>query len=105
MAITRTTVNQTGDAGLSVDMNDRATQLYVGAAVVGGSVIVASVGLTAAAAPALVLAPTAVAVGLAATGRHIQNDDGTAPAKRVPTPAVEIDHSNLVVGDPGHATI
>ena len=54
-------------AGVSVDMSDRSTQLYVGAAVVGATAVVGSVAVTTIAAPGLVLIPAAIAGGMVAT--------------------------------------
>jgi hypothetical protein len=69
------TSNTVDTRGMSVDMTDRATQLYVGAAVVGATAVVGSVAITTIAAPALVLVPAAIAGGMVATGRFIANND------------------------------
>ena len=73
--VSPSSIDQSGSAGMSVDMTDRATQLYVGAAVVGATAVVGSVAITAIAAPGLVLVPAAIAGGMVATGRFIANND------------------------------
>lgn len=67
----------TNVSGVSVDMSDRSTQLYVGAAVVGATAVVGSVAVTTIAAPGLVLIPAAIAGGMVATGQFIANNDAT----------------------------
>jgi transposase len=54
--------------GATLDMSDRATQCYLGAAVIGGAVVVTAVGVTTIAAPAVTLVPIAGAAALAITG-------------------------------------
>ncbi len=76
----------TDTTGMSIDMTDRATQLYVGAAVVGATAVVGSVAVTAIAAPGLVLVPAAIAGGMVATGQFIaDNNDIDA---ELPAPVV-----------------
>ena len=73
-------------AGATLDINDRATQCYLGAAVVGGAVVVTSVGITTIAAPAVTLVPIAGAVALGVAGNHIR-DNATAESKTEPAAA------------------
>ena len=64
-------------AGASLDITDRSTQCYLGAAIVGGAVIVTSVGVTTIAAPAVTLVPIAGAVALGVAGNHIRDNATT----------------------------
>ena len=61
-------------AGAALEFNDRATQCYLGAAVIGGAVVVTSVGVTTMAAPAVTLVPIAGAVALGVAGNHIRDN-------------------------------
>lgn len=65
------------NAGMSIDITDPATACYAGAAVVGATVVVGSVGITTIAAPAVTLVPAAVAGGLYFAGRRMSADDTT----------------------------
>ena len=60
-------------AGVSVDMTNPVHAAYAGAAVVGATVIVGSVGIMTVAAPGVVLIPAAAAAGLCAYA-HFEND-------------------------------
>jgi len=74
-------------------LNNPVHAAYAGAAVVGGTVVVGSVGLTTMVAPGLVLVPGAVAAGLCAyasyeTDRRTKSDDTDAkPASDEPVAA------------------
>ena len=80
MAFINNTVDRSSRdvAGATLDIADRTTQCYLGAAVVGGTAVVGSVGLTTIAAPALTLIPAAVATGLYVYGDHIRNQRANA---------------------------
>lgn len=73
------------NAGMSIDITDPATACYAGAAVVGATVVVGSVGLTTMAAPVVTLVPAAAAVGLYVAGdrmrdaRQTPSDTDNAP--------------------------
>ena len=73
---------------MSIDIADPATACYAGAAVVGATVVVGSVGITTIAAPAVTLIPAAVAGGLYVAGRQIANNDTDAkPASKTESAA------------------
>ena len=72
--------------GATLDITDRATQCYLGAAVVGGAVVVTSVGVTTIAAPAVTLVPIAGAVALGIAGNHMR-DNATAETTTEPAAA------------------
>ena len=69
--------------GTSFDIADASTACFLGAAVIGAGVVVASVGVTTMAAPAVTLVPLAGATTLAIAGNHIRDNrdvDAAAPA-------------------------
>ena len=76
-----------GSAGMSVDITDPATACYAGAAVVGATVVVGSVGITTIAAPAVTLVPAVVAGGLYFAGRRMADGDGESATETNDAPA------------------
>jgi len=77
------TVDQTGDAGMNVDVTDPGTALRAGAVVLGSTVVVASVGVTTVAAPAFTLVPAAVATGLWVYADKMRDDKLDADASKI----------------------
>ena len=73
--VSQSSIDQSGSAGMSVDITNPATACYAGAAVVGATVVVGSIGITTIAAPAVTLVPVAIAGGLYIAGRQIANGD------------------------------
>ena len=78
----------------SLDPTNPTHLLYAGSAIVGAGLVVASVGVTTAVAPGLVLVPGAVAAGMAGAGAYInaQRDDelaakSDAKSNNAPAPA------------------
>ena len=90
MNIVSQPIDQIGSVGIvsnGLRLDDRATQCYLGAAVVGGAVVVTSIGITTMAAPAVTLAPIAGAVGLWIAGDRVR-DNASTDAK-TDTPVTE----------------
>ena len=71
--VSDSSISQSGSTGVSVDMSNPVHAAYAGAAVVGATVVVGSVGIMTVAAPGVVLIPAAVATGLCAYA-HYEND-------------------------------
>ena len=80
-------INQSGSAGLSVDIADPATACRAGAVVVGATVVVGSVGITTMAAPAVTLIPAAVAGGMWIAADQIRNNATANADKSEPAAA------------------
>ena len=70
-------IGAVGAVNNGIRLDDRATQCYLGAAVLGGAVVVTAVGVTTIAAPAVTLIPIAGAAALAITGNHIRENAST----------------------------
>jgi hypothetical protein len=74
-------------AALSIDPSNPVHALYAGAAVVTGATVVTSVGVTAIAAPGLVLLPAAAAAAMAAGAAYMNNRTDDARPDGDVTPA------------------
>ena len=81
-------ISQSGSTGVSVDMTNPVHAAYAGAAVVGATVVVGSVGIMTVAAPGVVLIPAAVATGLCAYAHYENNRDRTDADASTTEPAV-----------------
>ena len=74
-------------AALEIDPSNPVHALYAGAAVVTGATVVTSVGVTAIAAPGLVLLPAAAAAAMAAGAAYMNNRTDDARPDGDVTPA------------------
>ena len=74
-------------AALAIDPSNPVHALYAGAAVVTGATVVTSVGVTAIAAPGLVLLPAAAAAAMAAGAAYMNNRADDARPDGDVTPA------------------